>query len=345
MYFASDNTTGAHPKVLAALVEANVGPVPAYGDDGISADVQERLRQIFDHDDLVAFPLSTGSSGNSLALATLTPPWGAVYCHDKAHINVDECGGPEFANPGSKLVPIAGVDGKITPAQIEAAIHGRGFVHAVQPATVSLTNLTEVGTAYSASELATLGAFCAQEQLALHLDGARFANALVASNASAADLSWRAGADALTFGATKNGCMAAEVVVFFDPARAEEFAFRRKRAGHLLSKMRFLSAQLLGYLAADLWLENARHANVMATYLAEGLSAAGCAPYFPVEGNMIFAPIPLATQERLRAAGAMFYPGRLSPSDGTDVRLVTSWSTTREEVNRFVDLLKEYQKA
>ncbi len=344
MYFASDNTAGAHPKVLAALVEANVGPVPAYGDDGLSAEVQERLRHIFEHEDLVAFPVATGSSGNSLALATLTPPWGAVYCHDKAHINVDECGGPEVANPGSKLVPIAGADGKITPAQIAAAIHGRGFVHAVQPATVSLTNLTEVGTAYSAGDLARLGAFCAQDHLALHLDGARFANALVASNASAADLSWRAGVEALTFGATKNGSMAAEVVVFFDPARAEEFAFRRKRAGHLLSKMRFLSAQLLGYLAADLWLENARHANAMATCLAQGLRTAGCAPYFPVEGNMIFAPIPLATQERLRAAGAVFYPGRLNGTDGSDVRLVTAWSTTQEEVDRFVELLTKYKE-
>lgn len=339
MYFASDNTAGAHPQVLKALVTANADPVPAYGDDPYTLKLQDRLREIFEHEDLVAFPIATGSSGNALALATLTPPWGAVYCHGEAHINVDECGAPEVANPGTKLIAIDGEQGKIRPAGIEAALRGRGFVHAVQPATVSVTNLTEVGTAYGQGELAQLGAFCKEQGLSLHLDGARFANALVATNMSPADMTWRAGVDALTFGATKNGCMAAEVVIFFDPAKAEEFAFRRKRAGHLFSKMRFLSAQVLGYLDQDLWLETARHANVLAQRLVKGLSAAGCTPYFPVEGNMIFAPIPHAIQDRLREAGAVFYPGRLPGTDGTDVRLVTAWSTTEADVDRFVGLL------
>ena len=341
MFFASDNTAGAHPKVLEGLTAANAEVLPAYGDDRYTSELQERLREIFDHEKLCAFPIATGSSGNALALATLTPPWGAVYCHNQAHIHVDECAAPEVANPGTKLITIAGQAGKLTGAAIAKAISGRDFVHAVQPATVSLTNLTEVGTAYSAEDLAALGSFCRSERLALHLDGARFANALVTSNASPAQMSWRAGVDALTFGATKNGCLAAEVVVFFDPDKGEEFAFRRKRAGHLFSKMRFLSAQLLAYLQGDLWLETARHANAMAAQLAQGLTAAGCPPYFPVGGNMIFAPIPEASQARLRAAGALFYPGRLPNTDGTDVRLVTAWSTTQAEVDRFLDVLSE----
>lgn len=339
MYFASDNTAGAHPQVLKALVAANAGAVPAYGDDPYTAELQERLRTVFDHKDLVAFPIATGSAGNAQALATLTPNWGAVYCHSEAHISVDECGAPEVANPGSKLVTVDGKAGKIDADGIKAKIRGRDFVHAVQPATVSITNLTEVGTAYGQSEIADLGAFCRAENLSFHLDGARFANALASVNTPPADMSWRAGVDALTFGATKNGCIAAEVVIFFDPSKAEEFAFRRKRAGHLFSKMRFLSAQVLGYLQDDLWLETARHANTMATRLAKGLTAAGCSPYFSVDGNMIFAPIPHPIQDRLRHAGAVFFPGRLSGTDGTDVRLVTAWSTTEADVDKFVGLL------
>lgn len=339
MHFASDNTAGAHPQVLKALVAANSAPVSAYGDDPYTAQLTERLREIFEHDSLVAFPIATGSAGNALALATLMPPWGAVYCHELAHINQDECAAPEVANPGIKLIATQGEGGKLAPETILPNIKGRGFVHAAQPSAVSLTNLTEVGTTYSQSELAALGDFCRDQGLKLHLDGARFANALVGTNMSPADMTWRAGVDALTFGATKNGCLAAEAVIFFDPAYAEEFAFRRKRAGHLFSKMRTLSAQLLGYLDQDLWLQQAKHANTMAQRLAKGLKAAGCTPYFEVQGNMIFAPIPLKTQDRLQEAGAVFYPGRLPETDGTDVRLVTAWSTTEADVDRFVGYL------
>ena len=339
MNFASDNTAGAHPSVLKALVTANAEAVPAYGEDPYTARLTRRLREIFEHDTLVAFPLATGSAGNALALATLCPPWGAAYCHPLAHINVDECAAPEVANPGMKLIAVEGPDAKLTPPAIEAQIRGKGFVHAAQPSLVSLTNLTEGGTAYSQSELADLGDFCQRQSLKLHLDGARFANALVGTNMSPADMSWRAGVDALTFGATKNGCLAAEALIFFDPKYAEEFAFRRKRAGHLLSKMRLLSAQLLGYLEGGLWLTLAHHANAMAMRLAKGLKAAGCPPYFEVQGNMIFAPIPLKIQERLRQAGAVFYPGRLPATDGTDVRLVTAWSTTQTDVDRFIGYL------
>ena len=339
MHFASDNTAGGHPQILKALVAANAGTVPAYGDDPYTQKLQDLVRHIFESRDLVAFPVATGSSGNALALATLTPPWGATYCHGQAHINVDECGAPEVANPGSKLVPLLGENGKITPPMVKAAMRGRGFVHAVQPATVSITNLTEVGTAYTCEEIADLGLFCQDESLALHLDGARFANALVAGKTSPADLSWRAGVDALTFGATKNGCLAAELLVFFNAAKAQEFTFRRKRAGHLFSKMRFLSAQLLGYLEGDLWLETARHANAMATRLEQGLRAAGYTPFFSVDGNMVFVSLPYAIQDRLKDAGAEFYPGRLEGADGTDVRLVTAWSTTEAEVDKFVGLL------
>lgn len=339
MYFASDNTAGAHPDVLKALVKVNSGFVGAYGDDPITAALQDRLRAIFEHDELIAFPIATGSSGNALALATMTPGWGAVYCHGEAHINVDECGAPEVANPGSKLVPLDGNNGKFTADSVMSSMRGRDFVHAVQPSTISVTNLTEVGSAYTVEELQDLGEFCRKEKLSFHMDGARFANALVSTNASPADLTWRAGVDVLTFGATKNGCMAAEAVIFFDPDKAQEFAFRRKRAGHLFSKMRFLSGQLIGYIENDLWLQTARHANAMAAKLARGLVAAGYRPYFPVEGNMVFAPIPEVVQKKLKDHGAVFYPGRLGGTDGTDVRLLCSWSTTQAEVDKFVGLL------
>src|SRR5690348_4964185 len=276
MNFSSDNVTGVAPEIMAALAAANAAAAAAYGADAATEGLARRFSEVFERE-VAVFPVATGTAANALALATLTPPWGVVYGHRDAHFQVDECGAPEFYTGGAKLRMIEGDHGKITAGHLEAAIMGRGVVHHAQPATVSLTQSTEAGTVYQAGEIEAIAAVCRRHGLALHVDGSRFANAVAAVNRSPADLTWRAGVGALSFGATKNGAMAAEAVVFFDPKQAQEFAFRRKRGGHLFSKMRFLSAQLEAYLAGDLWLRNAGHANRMAARLAEGLATLPCA--------------------------------------------------------------------
>src|SRR6185312_1799022 len=238
------------------------------------------------------FPVATGTAANALALAALTPPWGAIYCHEAAHIQSDECGAPEFFAAGAKLLPLAGEDAKLMPATVEAALLERGVVHHVQPSALSISQATEAGTLYRPAEIAALGALARRHGLALHMDGARFANAVAALGCAPADLTWRAGVDALSFGATKNGALAAEAVIFFDPAKAADLAYRRKRAGHLFSKMRFLSAQLDAYLADGLWLRNARHANAMAARLGQGLARLpGARLVHPVEANEVFVEL------------------------------------------------------
>ena len=332
MNFASDNVTGACPEVLQALIAANEGSALPYGNDPLTRSVEAELAALFGCE-LRAFPVATGTAANALALACLTPPYGAIYCHAEAHINLDECGAPELMTGGAKLVPLLGEHGKLTPATLAAAIQGAGEVHHVQPAVVSLTNETEAGTLYRPEELAALAAVARERGLKVHLDGARFANAVAALGCTPAELSWRAGVDVLSFGATKNGCLAAEAVVFFDTQAAERFPFYRKRAGHLFSKMRMISAQLSGYLADEVWLRNARHANAMARRLAEGLSALpGCRLLHPAEANEIFVAVPPPAIERLRAAGFAFYewaPGQL--------RLVCAWNTAEADVAALLD--------
>ncbi len=332
MNFASDNVTGACPEVLQALLAANEGSAMPYGNDPLTEAVEGRLVALFGCD-LKAFPVATGTAANALALACLAPPYGAIYCHAEAHINVDECGAPELMTGGAKLVPLAGEAGKLTPETLAAAIHGAGVVHHNQPAAVSLTNETEAGTLYRPEELAALSAVAREHGLKVHLDGARFANAVAALGCSPADLTWRAGVDVLSFGATKNGCLAAEAVVFFDKAAAEAFPYYRKRAGHLFSKMRMISAQLGGYFEDEIWLRNARHANAMARRLAEGLAALpGCSLLHPCEANEVFVAVPAPAIERLREAGFGFYewaPGQL--------RLVCAWNTEEADVARFLE--------
>ena len=334
MNFASDNTAPVHPLVMDALAAANQGYALGYGNDQSQADLQTRLRDLFEAPQAEVRLVATGTAANSLALASLVPPFGAVYCHREAHISVDECGAPEFYTGGAKLALIDGADGKITPEALRAAIKGKGNVHNVQPAALSLTNLTETGALYSASEIAALAAEAKAHGLPVHLDGARFANALVAQNVTPAQATWRAGVDVVSFGGTKNGLMGAEAVIFFDPAHAWEFELRRKRGGHLFSKHRYLAAQLEAYLEGDLWLDLARHANAMATRLAQGLQALGAAPLGPVQGNMMFAPLPAAMHAALQAAGASYYA--FDAPQGVTARLVTSWSTTPEDVDRFL---------
>ena len=340
MDFSSDNAAGASPEIVAAIAAANAGTATAYGADVITARLSQIFADLFEHE-VAVFPVATGTAANALALAALTPPWGVVYCHEEAHIAIDECGAPEFFAGGAKLLPLPGAHAKITPDAIEARLTARGFVHHAQPAAISISQSSEAGTLYAPAEIAALGAFARREGLALHMDGARFANAVAALGCTPADITWRAGVDVLSFGATKNGALAAEVVIFFDPARAADFGYRRKRGGHLLSKMRFLSAQLEAYLANGLWLRNARHANAMAARLADGLARLPSARLrHPTEANEVFVELPDRVIRALAADGFKFY--RWGGADALCLRLVASFATTAEEVDRLLAATRTY---
>jgi threonine aldolase len=288
---------------------------------------------------VTVFPVATGTAANVLGLSLLTPPYGAVYCHRDAHIAVDECGAPEFYSGGAKLVTIDGAAGKLTPQGLTAAIGGAGVVHHVQPAAVSITQASEAGTLYTPSQIAGISEVARGHKLGLHMDGARFANAIAALGCSPAEVTWKAGVDVLAFGATKNGAMAAEAVVIFRPELAREFEFRRKRGGHLFSKGRFLSAQLEAYLTDDLWLHNAKHANALAARLGEGLSALpGITLHHPVEANMLFLRLPQRVAEGLKAAGFMFYDWSTADTGSgyREIRLVTAFDSRSAEVEAFI---------
>ncbi len=295
--FNSDNVAPASDAIMAAVSLANAGSVPSYGGDEFTAQLQSVAGRLFETD-VAVYPVTTGTAANSLALSQLVPPFGAIYCYEAAHIVTDECGAPEFFSGGAKLIGFPAADGKIRPEQLQRAIafaEDMG-VHHVKPAAVSLTQATEWGTVYGLSELAAITAVARQHRLPVHMDGARFANALVHLNCSPAEATWKRGVDVLSLGATKNGALCAEAVVFFDRAMAADFDRRRKRAGHLWSKSRFLSAQLLAYLQSGLWLDNARQANAMAERMARGLQAvAGARLLHPVQANELFVELPEAT--------------------------------------------------
>jgi threonine aldolase len=339
MYFASDNTAAISPEILEAIAAASHGHVGSYGADPHTEKLTARIREIFETD-LAIYPVATGTAANALALATIVHPFGAVLCADEAHIATDEGGAPEFYMSGAKIITLPSADGRITPMQIETAMARAidGGIHHVLPEAVSITQATEWGTVYTPSHIAELGEAARRRGLCLHMDGARFANALVHSGATPAELTWKSGIDVLSFGATKNGAMAAEAVIFFNPAVAAGFERRRKRAGQLWSKMRFLSAQLHAYLENDLWLRNAAHANAMATALARGLSALpGIRLMQKVQANELFVAMPDDLIDSLHAEGAVFYrwidmPGEPNPV----VRLVTSFATTPNDVETFL---------
>ncbi len=337
MNFASDNTAPMHPKILEALTRANEGTAMPYGNDPLAARVGEKLSQLFERECAV-FLVSTGTAANALSLAAACPPWGAVYCHPDSHIDDDECGAPEFYTGGAKLVGVEGAHGKLAASDLDAALAGagKGVVHHVQASVLSLTNATEAGTAYTPAETKALVDVAHRHGLKVHVDGARFANALAHLGCSAADASWRAGVDILSFGATKNGCMAAEAIVVFDAALAETLAFRRKRAGHLFSKMRYIAAQMDAYLEGGLWLELARHANAMATRLAKGLQALpGARLVHAVEANEIFIELPEKAIAAVEAAGYKAYRWN---GPGTQLlRLVCAWSTKPGDIDGFVE--------
>lgn len=342
MDFTSDNAAGAAPEILEALSRANEGTASSYGADDITSRLQKRFSDIFERE-VSVFPVVTGTAANSLALAALTPPHGAIMCHELAHVHVDECGAPEMFSGGAKLVPVRGAVAKIDPHALSEALAAlpEGVVHHVQPAALTITQSTEMGSLYSAAEICALSEIARGRNMHVHMDGARFANALAALDASPADITWKSGIDIMSFGATKNGALAAEAVVVFNPAITRDLAFRRKRAGHLLSKMRFLSAQLETYLADGLWLRLAAHANAMAARLASGLGGiAGVKLHLAPEANEIFVKLPAVLIKRLQDGGARFHPWPM-PGDDREawtIRLVTSFQTGSEEIDAFLAL-------
>jgi threonine aldolase len=332
------------PEILEAIARANTGYALGYGNDAWTERVERRFAEIFQKD-VAVFLVPAGTVANALALAHVTPPWGAVLCHAESHVAVDECGAPEFFGGGIKLVSLAGDGAKISAATLRNALAGQwGGPHHVSPAALSLSQATECGTIYRVGEVAELAEIAHARGMAVHMDGARIGNALVRTNVSPAELTWKAGVDVLSFGATKGGAMGAEAIIFFDPQRGANMQDRRKRGGALASKHRFIAAQMEAYLANDLWLKLARHANAMADALAAGLTAAGCKPVWPVEANEIFAPLTLAADKRLKAAGALYYPWpSASLNIGSDkilVRLVTSFQSTADDVEKFLAIVR-----
>jgi threonine aldolase len=344
MFFASDNAAGIAAPILEAIGRANTGYAFGYGNDDGTKRVEKKLAEIFERD-LAIFLVPTGTVANSLAIAHLAPPWGAILCHAESHIATDECGAPEFFGGGIKLVGLKGEGSKIAPATLSASLNGQwGGPHHVSPAVLSLSQATECGTIYRVEEVKELADIAHARGVAVHMDGARLGNALARMNVSLAEVTWKAGVDVLSFGATKGGAMGAEAVIFFDPKHGANMQDRRKRGGALLSKHRFIAAQMEAYLEGDLWLKLARHANDMADALATGLTAAGAQPAWPVEANEVFAPLTVETDKRLKAAGAMYYPwpsGDLNIGAGKIlVRLVTSFQTTKEDVDKFLATMR-----
>lgn len=331
MNFASDNTAGVCPEVLDAVAREAERSDFAYGDDATSARLTGVLGEIFDHE-VAVYPVATGTAANSLALAATNPPWGGVLCHERAHVVVDELAAPTALGNGLTLTGVAGDHGLVSVETVEAAFtrtdHG---VHTVPLTGLSLTQSTEAGTRYHVHDVAALGALARDRDLVLHMDGARFANAVAATGASPAELTWRSGVDLLSLGATKGGAMAAEAVVVFTPGLAPELDRHRKRNGHLVSKQRFVSAQFLGWLQDGAWLRHADHANAMAARLGQGLAEAGLEVLHPVDTNMVFLALDERSDTALKQLGALYYT--LPMEDGrVEARFVTSWSTTTGEV-------------
>lgn len=335
--FASDNYAGICPEALAALTAANAGHAPAYGEDEWTRRVSDRLRALFETDCDVYFAFN-GTAANSLALASLCQSYHSVICHELAHVDTDECGGPEFFSNGSKLLPAKGEGGKLTPDAVREVIARRSDIHYPKPRVVTLTQATEVGTVYRPVEIAAVAELAHASGLRVHMDGARFANAVASLAVSPADVTWRAGVDVLCFGGTKMGLPVGEAVVFFDRRLSEDFAYRCKQAGQLASKMRFLSAPWLGMLEGDAWLRHARHANAMAQRLASGLATVrGVKLLFPTEANGVFAELPATAIEGLRARGWRFY----TFIGAGGARFMCAWDTTPERVDALLADLRE----
>jgi threonine aldolase len=332
--FTSDNTAGAAPQILTAVAAAATGQALPYGRDELTAAMRRRFNEIFERD-VDVLPVSTGSAANALAVAAMTPPWGSVLSHPGAHINHDECGAPEFFTNGAKLVAVDGPDTRIDPGDLQTAVRRKiGDMHSVQPSVVSLTQATETGTIYPLAHVRELADIAHHAGLGVHMDGARFANAVAALGVTPADMTWRAGIDVLSFGATKNGAMTADALVVFDRSLTGQLEFRTKRAGQLTAKMRFQAAQLDAYLTDNLWLRNAAHANAMAARLTDGLRAIPAIRLLGTpEANIVFADIPAAVTQDLLNQGFSFYHDRWAPET---VRFVTSFTTTTKDIDDLI---------
>ncbi|KQT85802.1 low specificity L-threonine aldolase [Aurantimonas sp. Leaf443] len=349
MIFASDNWSGAHPAINAALAAHGEGMAAAYGASTLDKAVERRFDEIFERECAVFF-VGTGTAANSLAFAAVNRPGGVVLCHREAHVVEDECGAPEFFTHGARMAPVDGANGLIDPANLrrELTRFRPGFVHAGQPMAVTISQPGEAGTMYGAAQIDEIAGIAHGAGLTLHMDGARFANALVAGAMTPAEMTWKRGVDILSFGATKNGCWCAEAVVFFDPAKASQFPYIRKRGAQLFSKTRFVAAQFMAYLEDDLWLRLAARSNAMADALRAGLRHSDRArEAWPTVTNEVFAILDRDLAADLEAAGAVFYdwnmprglPDTVAPQERL-VRLVTSWSTADADVERFCRALR-----
>jgi threonine aldolase len=348
MFFASDNWAGAHSKIAERLLKESGGFAAAYGTSDLDQKVEARFSEIFGRDVSVFF-VATGTAANSLSLASVQRPGGITFCHSEAHVIEDECGAPEFFSGSARLAPVEGAGGKIGAEALAAKVarFPQDAVHHGRATAVTITQATEIGTIYSLGEIDALAAICKENALPLHMDGARFANALVALDVTPAEMTWKRGVDILSFGGTKNGCWCAEAIVFFDPDRAKEMHFMRKRAAQLFSKSRFIAAQFDGYFENDLWLDLARHSNRTADRLRAGIESAASAKLaWPTASNEVFAVIGKPAIEKARDRGAKFYDwpipennaGLVGENEGL-IRLVTSFATTDADVEGFLACL------
>ncbi len=348
MIFASDNWAGVHPAVAQRLSEEAGGFSAAYGASKLDRKIEQQFNQLFEREVAVFF-VATGTAANSLALAAVNRPGGVSFCHREAHMIEDECGAPEFFTHGARLAQVVGENGKIDPQNLisEIARFPADFVHAGQPMAISITQATEIGTVYQTDEIAAIAAVAKDKGLSLHMDGARFANALVALNLTPAEMTWKCGVDIISFGATKNGCWCAEALVFTDPQMAKDLPFIRKRAAQLFSKTRFIASQFDAYLADDLWLDMAGHANTMAKRLCEGILQSKHARLgWQPETNEVFCIVDQALSGQLKERGAVFHewnPPRskqnLINEHEVLIRLVTSFASKSDHVDQFIDLL------
>ena len=341
MFFASDNTGPVHPKVMEALAAANTGYASPYGNDGLTAEAVTKVREVFEAPDAMVHFVPTGTAANALLLATLAKPWDAILCSDVAHIHVDECNAPEFFAGGAKLVLVPSSGGKITATDLHERIGSvaQGDVHCPQRGPVSITQVTERGGVYTLDEIGAICDVAKSHNMPVHLDGARFANAVAALGCTPAEMSWKAGVDAVSFGGTKNGLMAVEAAILFDPDKSFEFELRRKRAAHLFSKLRYLSAQMLAYLTDDLWLEMASEANRTGQKLAKALPDAGARLADPADASLMYVEWDRQAEERLRETDAQFSSSEIE-HDRFLARLVTNWATTDDDVETFITALK-----
>ncbi|TQL68755.1 L-threonine aldolase [Nocardioides albertanoniae] len=324
----SDNAASVSPSILEAMAAANSGSALAYGGDEVTARLEEHVREVFEHPTARVFPVLSGTAANALSLSALTPPWGAVVCHESAHILTSEGGATSLLSAGAVMTGVAGEGYKVAAPALRTHLDGVrwGDPHHSQPSVLSLTSPSDHGTVYSAAEISELAAIARERGLRVHLDGARFANAVVATGSAPADLTWRAGVDVLSLGATKNGALSAEAIVCFTDGPADELVYRTKRSGHVTSKMRYQSAQLIAYLTDDLWLRNARNANERMGELAAGLESLGIELVARPAVNMVFVRLDPLLADALEAAGVLFY--RL---DGL-ARFVTSWQTSADDI-------------